>query len=436
MYGYFLGDEPASQNSYAATMPARDEPQLDMAKINELRKRSPLLEELGIAGATGITKPWSMLPMENKPVLPQGKVAYWEQAPEPGRQPGVFAPFIPPDWQWSLPQASANTAPASSPMPIDPTPVAPRPAPQQKFTPGRMLDTASMGLPAMTAMAPAAPGPIGTNDAYQASMMAENRVPQGVSEALAGVIGGGVKPDVMIDTGAPGQATPWSGWNSVRHDAMPFTDNYMSQDPVHVLGVNGFRTGSSSPFVDNSGPRQRAMIGQQGLEMQRLIGLREQGATNNALELLRMNMISSDKRANTRERMQQNFDIALQKTPPGARIPLIDQAEKDGLIDMDVARQLRLQDTLDMSRKAGVMDPKTGRPKDIERFIGAAATALDPERMSRAEFIKALQAMGISADEIAGVAKRNPALSGFAESLLSPPSQKKAPPSVPFGFML
>lgn len=109
----------------------------------------------------------------------------------------------------------------------------------------------------------------------------------------------------MLDNYTP---PAWAGWDSVRHDPiMPFTDSFMSPDPVHTLGVNGFRVGGSNPTVDYSGVLQRAHIMSAAKDMMDTF-------SRNQMELDRAKIMSGGKAGDAENKKEQLFNKSLALT--------------------------------------------------------------------------------------------------------------------------
>jgi len=283
-------------------------------------------------------------------------------------------------------------------------------------------------------------GPIGTNAAYQAAQASPQQQPtqQWASRASgmadASLIQGPSNPyagQATIDDGFHGGYTGGAmppQWNQQMtrnpYASLPFTDSFMDNGPIHTLGVSGFRTGSSRPSVDTHGMDQRAAIGRQSMAMMDMIGRQENAANANQIDMARFGMQSADRQDAVMQKRQSEFDHAMQKTPPGARGSIIDQAEQNKAISPETAKAERLRDLMFVAEKMGGGLGKDGRPNSLEGYI-RGFSGIDPTKVSRLDVIKQLERLGVTADEIAGLSGR-PGLEKFAPSLLNPVIRKDA----------
>lgn len=308
-------------------------------------------------------------------------------------------------------------------------------------------------------------GPIGTNAEYQSQVANPGQysqvgtLPPSVGDALSGMIGGVngsqqsqgqwwqnldknpmysssdlnsiVGGSGMSSGGGPPSSTTSNIYGGILegreggygsgYQASPYgvIDSFMNRDPVHILGVNGFRTGMSSPMVDYSGPLARQNVINNNMAIDRMLGMNDQNAISNALEIAKFSMASQDRQDAIRQRAIGEFDRTLAKTPPGPdRDALISEAERNRTITPQAAAQERLNSLLGKASISGKMDPKTGQVTDMEGFLRGLST-LDPNTVSRADVIKRMEGMGITPDQVYAM-REKPGLKNFVDSLMGP----------------
>lgn len=164
--------------------------------------------------------------------------------------------------------------------------------------------------------------------------------------------------------------------------ALPVLDNYVSRDPVHILGVQG-RYGSSMPTVDYSGPIARAHAADLAMRMMQMWSHEDMSAADNAAKANVLN-------ANLGNKTEQVKNRALMLTS-NAKVPVaMAQAEVDDMVKnkqltpeeasaMMLERHLSTPDAHGLLTPIGI-DKKTGSFAEVVKRIPADA---DPDMVKK-----------------------------------------------------
>lgn len=227
---------------------------------------------------------------------------------------------------------------------------------------------------------------------------------------------------VRISDGFSGGPAPNVSTFNPQFRADPFMakDSFMADGPIQTLGVNGFRTGSSRPAYDDWGMQQRAAIDRFNTGLTSILGNQANDRARNELDAQRFSLASADRQDAIMQRRQAAFDRNLQKLPPGQRGNAIAEAMGGGLISNEVGTNMMSRDLLDVaSLNAGGISRETGKPASTEKFLRGIVTNYNPARHSRDQITRAIEGMGIRADEIAQY-ENDPVIGPFVKQILGP----------------
>lgn len=223
-----------------------------------------------------------------------------------------------------------------------------------------------------------------------------------------------------MDSSVNGLLPAAEGWNGSQASPYAALDNFMSRDPVHTLGVNGFRTGSSNASVDYSGPMQRQRTIRNNMDMEAMLGRQDIARNANQLDAMRFMLASQDRQDAIRQRRLHDFSAQFPRIPIGQRGPWIAEAEGNGIIDPKVASDLRHDDLFSIAERAsGGIDRETLRPKDTDKFFRELARGFTSGKYDKFEVIRRLQGMGITANSMDYLAK-DPATKPFIDAISQP----------------
>lgn len=297
-------------------------------------------------------------------------------------------------------------------------PPMPQPMPQQPYQ------------PYSASMAPASPAAIQSQMQREDTALGNQFVgppaPPAAQSPLDAIIGqqGGQYINDGFHAGNPA-AQPASFSSQFRADPFMATDSFMANGPIQTLGVNGFRTGASRPAYDDWGIRQRDAIARHNVGLTSILGNQENERRRNAMDVERMGLMHQDRQDAVNARRQAEFDRNFQHLPAGKRGDAIADAARGKLISPEAAANMLNRDLMDAaSITAGGISKETGKPKNTQLFMRGLAANFDPKRHSKADVIRAIEGMGITADEIAQY-ENDPTIGPFAKSILGPMVQYK-----------
>lgn len=223
-----------------------------------------------------------------------------------------------------------------------------------------------------------------------------------------------------MDSSVNGLLPAAEGWNGSQASPYAALDNFMSRDPVHTLGVNGFRTGSSNASVDYSGPMQRQQAIRNNMDIEAMLGRQDIARGANQLDAMRFMLASQDRQDAVRQRRQHDFDVQFSHLLPGQRTPFIEEASRNGILSPEAGSNLLHDDLFDVAKKAaGGLDPTTGRPKDIDKMVGVLAQAYSTGKYNKFDVIRRLQSLGITGNYLDKYVS-DPAMKPFVDALTVP----------------
>lgn len=208
----------------------------------------------------------------------------------------------------------------------------------------------------------------------------------------------GPRMDASVNGLLPAAEWNQGGWNGSQASPYAALDNFMSRDPVHILGVNGFRTGASRPSVDYSGPMQRQQAIRNNMDMEAMLGRQDIARNANNLDAMRFSLASQDRQDAIRQRSLRDFEMSYGKTPVGSRGSLVDAYSS--VLPAPVANKLALEDIVGGAIiDAGHLDSDK-RPKSMEGFARSIGKRFDPNRHDANGLMQQLTGMGITRDDI------------------------------------
>lgn len=320
-------------------------------------------------------------------------------------QPQSLMPFLPPPS--TFPGSTPNTSQTYQ-------------LPLASMTPNAVAPTPNSQQPQV--------GPINKGNFYQSGQQPsggeywqnlDTKPPLMSQEALANVISGNSGGIDQSVNGSYNEQSASGGLNGAQGSPYAVLDNYMSRDPVHTLGVNGFRTGASAPSVDNSGMVQRQMAIRNNMQIGDMLNHQDIARQKSANDILKTMLMANERGDSSRDRETNKFWGILEKTPEGMRTPLIEQGVQQGHVTKDVGQGMLLNE---MMKRAMMGAKDKSGVVDIGKLLGSLQSEFDPNKLSRSELIKRIQMAGITPDQIYEKSF-DPSIGKFAKSLLGQESQ-------------